>query len=159
MINLNEESNNDKKNSLTLKRFLKDKEPKNPEFVFAIIVNIIFLYVVNNLVSWDISFITASFNDILWIFNISIIANILANIIFLLYYSEWLRAIIQVFLNILGFLVVYYSYVVFPFVFSSSWITYGLKFALILGMIALVIATFVEALKFILKYVVKVETS
>lgn len=159
MINLNEESNNDSKNSLSLKRFLKDKEPKKPEFIVAIIVNIIFLYVVNNLVSWNISFITASFNDVLWIFNISIVANILANIIYLVYHSDWLRSIIQVVLNIIGFLVVYYLYVVFPFVFSSSWIIYGLKFALIVTMIALVIATFVEALKFILKYVVKVETS
>ncbi len=157
MIELNEESNNNNKSSENLKRFLKEKEPKRPEFFIAIIVNIILLYVVNNLVSWNISFITASFNDILWIFNISIVANILANIIFLIYFAGWLKNIIQVLLNIIGILVVYYLYVVFPFVFSNTLITWGLEMALILALFAIVVATFVEAARFILIYIIKID--
>lgn len=156
MINLNEKSNNDR-NSGALKRFLKEKEPKKQEFVIAIIVNVILLYVVNNLVAWDISFIKSSFNDVLWILNISIVANIVANIIYLIYYYDWLKSLIQVLLNILGILVVYYLYVVFPFVFSNIWITWGLGIALILALFGIVIATFIEAARFILIYIIKID--
>jgi hypothetical protein len=157
VIKLNEESNNNSKNSINLKRFLKEKEPKKPEFIIAIIVNIILLYVVNNLVSWNISFITASFNDILWILNISIVANIVANIIFLIYFSGWLKSLIQILLNILGILVIYYLYVIFPFVFSNIWITWGLGIALILALFGMVIAIFIEAARFILIYIIKID--
>lgn len=156
MINLNEEANNQSK-KVPLKKFLKKREPKRPEFAIAIIINLIFLYIVNNLLSWNISFITPSFADILWILNISIVANILANIIFLIYYHDWLKTLIQVLLNILGILVVYYLYVVFPFVFSNIWITWGLGIALILALFGIVIATFIEAARFILIYIIKID--
>jgi hypothetical protein len=157
VIKLNEESNPEKTKESPLKKLLKDKKPKKPEFVVAVIVNIIMFYVVNNLVSWNISFIDASFNNILWIFNISIAANILANVAFLVYYSDWFRSIIQIILNIIGFVVVYYLYVVYPFIFSDAWVNYALIVVLVLAMVVIVIATFVEALRFILKHIIKFE--
>ena len=153
MIKLNEESNNDNKKFCNLKGFLKEKKPKKIEFIIAIIANIIFLYIVNNLMAWNISFIADSLSDILWILNISIIANILANIIYLIYYSEWLRVVSQIILNILGFWVAYSLYVVFPFNFSNILYDYAVVFALIVAMIALVIASFVEVVRLILKFV------
>ena len=66
-----------------VRSLLKEKEPKTSEFVFAIIANIILLYIVNSMLSWNLSFISLSFQEVLWIFNISIAATIIANIIFL----------------------------------------------------------------------------
>lgn len=136
-----------------LKNFLKEKEPKTSEFIVAIIANLIFLYIVNNLLSWNLSFIAPSFQDVMWIFNISISATIIGNIIFLIYHPTWFRSIIRIILNILGFLVVYYLYTVFPFVFTNYLFTFSVKFALIVGMVAMVIATIVEIVKLILRII------
>jgi len=156
VVKLTDELNKTPKKN-PLNRLLKDKKASKSEFIVAVIVNIIFLYIINNLMSWNISFIDPSFNEVLWIFNISIIANILANVAFLIYYSDAFRSIIQVLLDILGVLVVYYLYVVFPFVFQDGWFIFAVKFALIVALIAIIIATFVEAIRFILKYIIKIK--
>lgn len=150
VVFLKETSNGeDKKNFL--KTFLKEKEPKKSAFIAAIVVNIILLYIVNNLLSWNLSFIASSFQDVLWIFNISIAATIIGNVIFLIYHPGWFRSIIRIILNILGFMVVYYLYTVFPFIFSNGWVTFSLKFAFIVAMVVMVIVTIVEVLKLILR--------
>ncbi|MGC9517417.1 MAG: hypothetical protein ACP5C3_06960 [Methanomicrobiales archaeon] len=147
----------DEENKLSFKNvFLKEKEFKTSEFIGAIIANIIFLYIVNNLLNWNLSFIAPTFSEVLWIFNFSIILNILANIGFLIYQKGWFRTIVQIILNIIGFIVVYSLYTVFPFVFQNVWFAYVLQFALIIAMIALVIATVVELVRFILIYILKI---
>ncbi len=145
----NGENNGKDKNFL--KNFLKKKEPKSSEFIAVIVVNLIFLYIVNNLLLWNLSFITSSFQDVLWIFNLSITATIAGNVLFLIYHPTWFRSIIQIILNILGFLVVYYLYTVFPFIFSNGLVTFSLKFALIVAMVVMVIVTIVEVVKLILR--------
>lgn len=134
-----------------LKNLLKEKEPKTSEFVGAIIANIILLYIVNNLLSWNLSFIAPSFQDVLWIFNISIAATIIGNILFLIYHPGWFRSIIQIILNILGFIVVYYLYTVFPFILSNGWVVFAVKFALIVAMVVLVIVSIFEVVRLILR--------
>lgn len=142
----------DKKNGKNfLKTFLKEKEPKKSEFIAAIVANIILLYIVNNLLSWNLSFIASSFQDVLWIFNISITATIIGNLIFLIYHPGWFRSIIRIILNILGFMVVYYLYTVFPFIFSNGWVIFSLEFAFIVAMVVMVIVTIVEVVKLILR--------
>jgi hypothetical protein len=131
------------------KKLFKEKEAKTSGFVAAIIVNIIVLYVVNNILSWNLGFIAPSFQDVLWIFNLSIAATIIANIIFLVYHPGWFRSILQIILNILGFLVCYYLYTIFPFTFSQAAYTLVLQIILILGMIAVVIATVYEVVRLI----------
>ena len=137
-------------------QILKEKEFKNSEFIAAIIINIIFLYIVNNLLNWNISFIAPTFSQVLFILNVSIIANILANIGFLIYQRGWFRSLAQIILNIIGFAVAYSFFVVFPFVFQTIAFAYILKFLLILGMIALVIASIVEVLRLIFVNILKV---
>lgn len=128
-------------------KFLKEKEAKRSDFIAAIIVNIIFFYIVNNLLNWHISFITPIFQDVLWIINLSIEATILANLIFLVYNPGWFRSSVQIILNIISFYVAYLLYIVFPFTFSNIYFTYALQFILILAMIGIVIATVVQILK------------
>lgn len=133
------------------KKFSKEKEPTTSGFIGTIIVNIIILYVVNNILSWNLGFITPSFQDVLWIFNISIVSTIIANIIFIAYHPGWFRSIIQIVLNILGFLVCYYLFTIFPFTFSNAAYTLVLQILLLLGMLGLVIASLVEVVRLIVR--------
>jgi len=133
-------------------RFFKEKEFKTSEFIVAIIVNIIVLYIVNNLLNWNLSFIAPTFSEVLFILNISIIANIIANIGFLVYQKGWFRSIAQIVLNVISFIVVYTLYTVFPFTFQSIWVTYALLLILIIGMVGLFISTIYEIVRLILTH-------
>jgi len=133
-------------------RFFKEKEFKTSEFIVAIIVNIIFLYIVNNLLNWNLSFIAPTFSEVLFVLNISIIANIIANIGFLVYQKGWFRSIAQIILNVISFIVFYTLYTVFPFTFQSIWVTYALLLILIIGMVGLFISTIYEIVRLILTH-------
>lgn len=136
-----------------LKKIFEEKKVKKSEFIVAIIVNVILFYIVNNLLSWNFSFITSSFQGVLWIFNISICATIIANIIFLAYHPGWFRSLAKIVLNILSFYVCYYLFTIFPFIFSQTAYTIVVKMIIIMGMVALLIISLVEVLRLIVNIV------
>ena len=120
------------------------KREQKSEYLVAIIFNLIFLYIVNNLLNWHVYFITNAFNDVLWIINLSIIATIIGNALLLLYSPERFRHVIKIVLNIFAFIATYFVYEVFPFNFYNSFYNWGVNILLILAMIGIVIATIVE---------------
>ena len=123
------------------------KSERTTEYTVAIIFNVIFLYIVNNLLNWHIYFITPSFNEVIWIINLSIIAIIIGNALMLLYRLESFRHIMKIIMNIISFIAVYFVYEVFPFNFYNSFFNWGLSIFLILIMIGLIIASIVEVIK------------
>jgi hypothetical protein len=120
------------------------KREQKSEYFVAIIFNIIFLYIVNNLLNWQVYFITNSFNEVLWIINLSIIISIIGNIVLLLYSPERFRHVMKIILNIVSFIAVYFVYIVFPFNFYNSFYDWGFSILLILAMIGIIIAIIVE---------------
>ena len=120
------------------------KREQKSEYFVAIIFNLIFLYIVNNLLNWHVYFITNAFNDVLWIINLSIIATIIGNALLLLYSPERFRHVIKIVLNIFAFIATYFVYEVFPFNFYNSFYNWGINILLILAMIGIVIATIIE---------------
>ena len=121
----------------------REREQKSEYFV-AIIFNLIFLYIVNNLLNWHIYFVTNAFNEVLWIINLSIIVAIIGNALLLLYSPERLRHSVKIILNIISFIAVYIVWKVFPFNFYNSFYNWGFNILLILAMIGITIATIVE---------------
>ncbi|MGB9937002.1 MAG: hypothetical protein ACPK7O_04730 [Methanobacterium sp.] len=137
------------------KIFKRNKSAKKSEYIASIIVNIILLYIFNNILSWNISFITEALNSILWIINLSIIAAIIGNVLLLVYDPQFFRNIIKIILNIFSLYAVYALYNVFPFVFSTGYITIALQFALLITIIVLIIATIIEFLFLVLSIIKK----
>ncbi len=117
---------------------------RNGEYIGAIIVNIILLYIFNNLLNWHIYFVNSAFNEVLWIINLAIIVAIIGNFLMLVYRPEWFRHVTKIVLNIVAFAAVYLVYIVFPFNFNNSFFNWGLSILLILAMIGIIIATIVE---------------
>ncbi|MEL7669092.1 hypothetical protein [Methanobacterium sp.] len=130
--------------NLSSKRQKKEKNSKKSEYIGAIVVNVILLYIFNNLLNWHVYFITNALNEILWIINIAITATIIGNIMFLIFNPEWFRHIIKIILNIFAFTAVYSIYSIFPFNFSSFLVDWSVTIALIFIMAGIVIATIVE---------------
>lgn len=122
----------------------KNKKHRKSEYIFAIIFNLIFLYIVNNLLNWNIYFITNALNEVLWIINLSIIAAIIGNALLLAYNPEWFRHVIKIIMNLFAFISTYFVYTVFPFNFNNSFLNWGLNIFLILIMIGIAIAIIVE---------------
>lgn len=122
----------------------KKERNKKAEYIAAVIFNLIFLYIVNNLLNWNIYFITSALNDVLWIINLSIIAAIIGNALLLAYNPEWFRHVTKIIINIFALISTYFVYTVFPFNFYNSFINWGLSIFLILIMIGIGIAIIVE---------------
>ncbi|BAZ98965.1 hypothetical protein [Methanothermobacter sp. EMTCatA1] len=140
-----------------LVEFLGDKEFKNSEFVAGIVANLVLLYIINSVMNWDISFIADSFRDLIPLFNAVIGANLAANACFLIYRRQWFWTFMQIILSALGYLMVSSLYSVFPFTFRNIYVFYSVRFALLVAMVVLAVAVFLHGLKFVLKFVLKID--
>ncbi len=126
------------------------------EYVATIIANIAFLVVFNNLRNWGVEFLTAEFDSLLWLFNLSAGATIVANSVYLAYGYEWFKAATKTVINSISLIWLYRLYQAFPFNFSSasmpvidfSWDTIA-KMVLILAMIGTGIAILVEFIRWV----------
>ena len=132
-----------------LKKFLaKDKEKNRSDFVAAIIVNIILWFIANNLLNWNLSFISPTFSQVLGILNLLIITTIIINIIFLFYQATWFRNLLKMVTDILGIMVAYTLLVVFPFILNEG-LALALTVLLVLAMIGCFIGLIIHLLKVI----------
>jgi hypothetical protein len=122
----------------------KKEKNRKAEYIFAIILGLIFWYIVNNLLNWNIYFITNALNEVLWIVNLSIIVTIIGNVFLLVYDPNWFRHVTKIIINIINLIAAYFVYIVFPFNFYNSFLNWGLSIFLILVMIGIAIAIIVE---------------
>jgi len=121
-------------------------------YLVGIAVSAGILFVVNNLLAWDIvPFLTADFDRLLPIVNASLVASIGVNAIWILYDAAWIRSTGQIILNLTSIAVLALTLRVFPFDFSPysfDWESLA-KVIIVFLIIALVIATIVEIVKLV----------
>lgn len=131
-----------------------NKEDKDRwyNYVFSIVINLILLYVVNNLIYWNLSFISPNFTDVLWALNLTLVVTIIANVMFILYHKSWFKHATKVVMNITALIAAYTLLTVFPFIINQSLIVLGLKILIILGIIAAIVAIIIEIFKLIQSY-------
>jgi hypothetical protein len=118
----------------------------------AVVVNLIILYVINNLLEWDwFRFLTDEFGPMLWLINISLAATILANLVWLGYDPAWFRSVGQIGLNLISAVVTIRMYQVFPFDFSTHQFDWApiVRIVIILTMVGLALGTITELFKLI----------
>jgi len=110
------------------------------------------LFVVNNLLAWDIvPFLTDDFDQLLPIVNASLVASIVVNAIWILYDAAWIRSTGQIILNLTSVAVLALTLRVFPFDFSPysfDWKALT-RVIIVFLIVALVIATIVEIVKLV----------
>jgi len=127
-----------------LEKLTKNEKSYKSEYIIAIIFNLIFLYIVNNLLNWHIYFINNAFNEVLWFIKFLIVSSIIGNALLLLYNPVRFRHVVKIIINIISFIAVYIVWKVFPFNFYNSFYNWGFNILLILVMIGIAIATIVE---------------
>jgi hypothetical protein len=104
-------------------------------YAVAIIVNFILIYIFDNMLFWDVPFLTSAFVLVLWAFNLSFLANITINIFYLFYDETWFRNIGELASNIFGFNVMYQLSVIYPFDFGILPVDLAVKLGIFLSMI------------------------
>lgn len=122
------------------------------EYIGAIICNAILLYFINQIPNWNIPFITNDFGIILWVINLSLLAQIVGNGLMLLYKATWWRSAILMLVNAIGVWATYVFYVIFPVdlsVITGDWANNLLKICLIVGMVFGVLAIVFHFIRFI----------
>lgn len=131
-----------------IKKFLKnEKEERWYSYLFAIIANLIFLYIVNNLLYWNLSFIADSFSSVLWAINLSLIVALVANVSFILYDQAWYKHTAKI---IMGFTTLIASYIlltVFPFNLTQNIVIICFIIILVLSIIASIVSILIEIVK------------
>ncbi len=119
-------------------------------YMVAIVINVIMLVVVNNILEWGwFSFLTEDFESMIPLINISLVATILANGVYLAYDPAWFKSSSQMVLNLISLIVTIRMYQVFPFDFSASQFDWEpiVRVVIILGIVGTGLAVVVELVK------------
>jgi hypothetical protein len=89
-------------------------------YVIAIVINIFLLFVVNNLTSWDVaSFLTDDFSEVVPFINLSLLASVGANALYLFVDTPVVKSASQVVVNAVGVVASVALFRVFPFDFAD----------------------------------------
>ncbi|MCK9617712.1 MAG: hypothetical protein M0R21_07730 [Lentimicrobiaceae bacterium] len=129
------------------------KKKKRGDYLGAIIVNIIILYVINALPRWEPGFITGGYTAALWIMNINFAVRVLGNFFLLLYSERWFRNLANTIFHLMGFIMLISLYVMYPFVFNTisiHWLDKMIKIIIFISIFVTGIQTIVYSLKLIL---------
>ena len=119
-------------------------------YVVAVLVNIVLLFVVNNLLAWGVpGFLTEDFNTVLPIVNVSLVASAIVNVVYLVNDDRWFKSLSQAGLAAISLVVAIRTLTVFPFDFARYDFDWALvtRTILVFVIVALSIAIVAEALR------------
>jgi hypothetical protein len=123
-------------------------------YFIAILVNVVVLVVVNRFPGWQVlPFLTPDFTRVLWLFNLSVLATIVANAFFIIYDPEWFLSLCRTVLNTISLVFAIRLWGIFPFDFSRysgfDWALLA-RVVIIFTIVGISIAILVEFIKFII---------
>jgi hypothetical protein len=121
-------------------------EARMGEYIGAIIWNIVFLWILNNLTSWHLAFITDRFGAVQWILMVNCLVQIGGNILMASLRMPVVRYLGRIATESAAFVATMALYFIYPFDFSNY---YGLVFLDWLLPILFIIAMVVHAIKVI----------
>ena len=134
-------------------RFTISRRGRQYGYALAVAGNVLLLYLVNNLLEWEVpSWLTADFDQVLPILNASILVSIAVNAAFIGYRAQWFTSLGQVIMTAFSLAVIVRLRSVFPFDFAPydfNWegVTRGILVLLIIVLIISIIAEGAKALK------------
>ena len=131
----------------------KKKTMGRSGYIAAIVINLVLLFVFNNLMNWRLTaqYLTAEYSGVLWVINLSIGATIIANILFIFFEAGWFKHLAQLVTSVIALFAVFLIYSVYPFTFEGEAGFQWVKIILIIMMVGIGIAIIVELFKLILR--------
>lgn len=123
------------------RNILKEKVEKsrNGEYIGAVIFNLLFLWIVNNIMDWHLGFIRDNFMVVLWVLNVNIAVQIAGNVLMLITGTRIMRYLSLIVMESASFVTTMVLFYIYPFDFSNFhgmfWLDWFLPVALIIGMV------------------------
>jgi hypothetical protein len=163
-----------------------DEKHGHAKYIIAMAVEIILLYVLNNLLhnyitalapyvsntyprfivsivdtlaSWHIPYFTDDCTSCLWAVNTALGVAIIANLALLLYHPKWFHHLIKGVIFGLAALPTYVVFKIFPFIFSSNGPASATKVILIIILAGMAIGFVIEIVLFILALIHKIKNN
>ena len=116
-------------------------------YTVAILVNAAMLVIANNILDWGWApFLTDDFGQLLWLLDISFLATIVVNAIYLGYDRAWFKSVTQIGLGGISMAVAIRTFQIFPFDFTRyefNWEPLA-RFVIVLAMVGVGIAIVTE---------------
>lgn len=116
-------------------------------YLIAILVNMIGWVIVNNLLNWNVPFVTSRLAECLWAINLSIAVALVCQMILLFYDPIWLRHLLQVVMSSFALVSLVVFYRVFPLDFGAEVWNQAIRLGLGIVLIILPIAILVEFIR------------
>ncbi|MFZ0625261.1 MAG: hypothetical protein WAN34_02040 [Acidimicrobiia bacterium] len=123
------------------------RAPRVAGYVVAIGVNVVILVVANNLLDWGwLPFLTSDFANLLWLIDLSMLATIGINLIYIWYDPGWFKSCGQIVTNAMSIVVLARMLQIFPFDFSETAFDWSMitRAVLILALVGSAIGLLVE---------------
>jgi hypothetical protein len=117
----------------------KSQTARRGEYIGNIIVNLIFLWIVNKIPEWNPGFIANNYGAVLWILNVNILIQIGGNLLMAVFDYPGIRYLARIVTEAASFLTMMVLYFLYPFNFSNypglHWLDWFLPIAFIIGMV------------------------
>lgn len=120
-------------------------------YFLAIIINAAMIYAANNLLKWNIPFLTQSFQECLWAINLSLSISMFINFTFLFFDRKWFRSFMQALSNIFAAISVYTFRQIFPLDLTEN-LAGIVNFALVILIGLLLLSVLIEFVNAIRNY-------
>lgn len=121
-------------------------------YIAAMVVNIVIIFVLNNLLAWGFPYLTSDFRQVLPYLNASLVVTVIFNFSYLFFTAKWFKNASEMIGCIFSFIAACFLIKIFPFDFSSigfTGFTSLFNVALWLGAGGIVIAFIVNLVKLI----------
>ena len=113
-------------------------------YVSAIVFSLIMGFIANNVLDWGwFSWLTADFEELLLVVNISIAITIAVNLVFLFYKSGTVAAGGELLTAVASFVVVFRTWHVYPFEVTGWW-NFVFRAFLLIGILGTIVAVIVN---------------
>lgn len=113
-----------------------NRTPKRGEYIWNIIANLIFLWVLSMVPKWDLDFLRDNYMMVLLILKINCWLQVAGNIILLLVQVRIINLLIRILMELAGIVPVIMLFYIYPFDFTGSlnWLDTVLPIFFIIGM-------------------------
>ena len=117
----------------------KPGKNRKAEYIATIIVNLIWLFIINKVPDWDLKFINDRYMAVLWALNLNVFIQIGGNLIMLIFSLRFVRYLAKMVMEAANFFVMLLLYYIYPFDFSevAGWFFLDkvIPWLLIIGMV------------------------
>jgi hypothetical protein len=127
--------------------------PNNPGgYVASAVMNAIMLWVMNQLPVWKPFFLLDTYSDVLWAINMSLIVQIILNLVLIFFHPLFFHHLIQTVFSLVSIIALLWIVQVFPLDFSSrlgDWFNILFRVVLIVALVGTLIGGITHFVKFI----------